>query len=234
VTYILLGSIVAVWLLVEFADGSGGVSALIRYGANFGPAILQGESWRLFTSIFLHRDLIHLALNAYALFIFGLEMEPIYGSDRYLIIYILSGLFGSLLSFAYRGPQVLSVGASGAIFGIIGMDLAFFLLHREALGRFGRARLQNTLLIIGLNLVFGFTVPGIDNMAHIGGLIAGFGLGYGLAPRYEIVDQFPFTPRLVDTVSLLNRWWVPILAIILLTGGTSLAITFWLSQLAAR
>jgi hypothetical protein len=66
------------------------------------------------------------------------------------------------------------------------MNLAFFLLHREAFGRFGRQQLMNTLFIIGINLVFGFTAPGIDNLAHLGGLAAGFGLGYGLAPRYQI------------------------------------------------
>jgi len=235
ITYILLGAIVVIWLLMEITGSSSSSSTLIRFGANYGPAILQGQTWRLFTSMFLHIGLAHLAFNAYALFIFGLEMEPLYSPDRYLVIYILSGLFGSLVSFAYRGPQVLSAGASGAIFGIIGMNLAFFLLHREALGRFGRAQLQSTLLVIGINLLFGFTVPGIDNMAHMGGLVAGFALGYGLAPRYMVVsDQYTFTPRLVDTVSLLNRWWVPALAIATLAGGISLTMTFWLSQLASR
>jgi rhomboid protease GluP len=177
--------------------------------------------------MFLHIGLAHLFFNAYALFIFGLEMERLYGPDRYTVTYILSGLFGSLVSFASRGPDVFSAGASGAIFGVIGMNLAFFLIHRDTFGQFGRQRVMNTLLIIGINLLFGFTVPGIDNLAHIGGLVAGFALGYGLAPRYKAVGEYTLTPKVIDTVSLLNRWWVPVLGVIFLAGGLPLAISFW-------
>lgn len=226
-TYVLLGLIVIIWLLMEQSGGSQNPQVLVRFGANFGPLILNGETWRLFTSMFLHIGLAHLFFNSYALFIFGLEMERLYGPDRYIIIYILSGLFGSLASFASRGPQVFSAGASGAIFGVIGMNLAYFLLHRETFGRFGRQRVMNTLFIIGINLVFGFTIPGIDNLAHLGGLVSGFVLGYGLAPRYKVVDEYTLNPRVIDTVSLVKRWWIPALAIILLAGGVTSAISAW-------
>ena len=212
---------------MELAGGSQNSRVLVRFGANFGPLILEGQTWRFFTSMFLHIGLAHLAFNAYALFIFGLEMERLYGPDRYITIYILAGLFGSLASFAWRGPEGLSAGASGAIFGVIGMNLAYFLLHRQTFGRFGRQRMMNTLFIIGINLVFGFTVPGIDNMAHLGGLVAGFAMGWALAPRYQPADQYTLTPRVIDTVSLLNRWWVPTLAIVILASGVSLAVSFW-------
>jgi len=232
VTYILLIAIGLMWAFTEFvAGGSTSNNVLITFGANYGPAILQGQTWRLFTSMFLHVGLTHLLFNAYALFIFGLEMERLYGPDRYTVIYILSGLFGSLASFAWRGPAVLSAGASGAIFGVIGMNLAFFLLHKETFGKFGQARLSNTVVIIGINLFFGFAVPGIDNMAHMGGLISGFALGYILAPRYEMAGEYTSATRVVDTVSLLNRWWAPALAVIVLAGGVSLAMTFWLGRL---
>lgn len=226
-TYVLLGLIVIIWVLMELAGGSQNSQVLVRFGANFGPLILDGETWRLFTSMFLHIGLAHLFFNSYALFIFGLEMERLYGPDRFLVIYILSGLFGSLASFASRGPAVFSAGASGAIFGIIGMNLAYFLLHRETFGQFGRQRMMNTLIIIGINLVFGFTVPGIDNLAHIGGLIAGFVLGYGLAPRYKLIDEYTSSPHVIDTTSLLSRWWVVALGIIILAGGVTSAISFW-------
>jgi membrane associated rhomboid family serine protease len=226
-TYILLAAIVIIWILMSLAGGSTNTQVLIRFGANYGPLILQGEVWRLFTSMFLHIGLTHLAFNAYALYVFGLEMERLYGPDRFIVIYILSGLFGSLASFASRGPNVLSAGASGAIFGIIGMNLAYFFLHRESFGQFGRQRVMNTLFIIGLNLFFGFTVPGIDNLAHAGGLIAGFALGYGLAPRYQVVDQYTSAPRVVDTISLLNRWWAPVLGVLILASGVPLAVSFW-------
>ncbi len=227
-TWLLLGAIVTTWLIMELSGGSENPVVLVTFGANYGPAILDGEIWRLFTSMFLHIGLAHLFFNAYALFIFGMEMERLYGPDRYIITYVLAGLFGSFASFASRGINVFSAGASGAIFGVIGMNLAYFMLHRETFGKFGRQRVLNTLFIIGLNLVFGFTVPGIDNLAHIGGLIAGFAIGYGLAPRYQVVDQYTLSPRVVDTVSLLNRWWVPALSIIILAGAVPLSISFWL------
>jgi rhomboid protease GluP len=228
-TYILLGIIVVVFIAMTLAGGSTNNQVLIRFGSNVGVLIMQGETWRLFTSMFIHIGLMHLLFNAYALFIFGLEMERLYGPDRYITIYILSGLFGSLASFAWRGPMTFSAGASGAIFGIIGMNLAFFLLHRETFGNFGRQRMMNTVVIIAINLVFGFTAPGIDNLAHMGGLVAGFLMGYGLAPRYQVSAQYTTNAHVVDTVSLLNRWWVPTLAIVLLAGGVSLAITYWSS-----
>ena len=226
-TYILLGIIVVVFIAMTLAGGSTSNQVLITFGANVGILIMQGETWRLFTSMFVHIGLMHLLFNAYALFIFGVEMERLYGPDRYITIYILSGLFGSLASFAWRGPMTFSAGASGAIFGIIGMNLAFFLLHRETFGNFGRQRMMNTVVIIAINLVFGFTAPGIDNFAHMGGLVAGFLMGYGLSPRYQVADQYTSNAHVVDTVSLLNRWWISALAIVLLAGGVSLAIAYW-------
>lgn len=230
-TYALLAAIIIVWIMMTLAGGSDNTQVLINFGANYGPGIINGEIWRLFTSMFLHIGGLHLLFNAYALFIFGLEMERLYGPDRYLVIYILSGLFGSLASFASKGPFVLSAGASGAIFGIIGMNLAFFLLHREDLGRASQVRIQGTLAIIGINLVFGFVVPGIDNMAHIGGLVAGYLLGYGLSPRYTVANQYTTNARVVDTTSLLTRWWVPALAVLLLAGGIPASTWFWLNYL---
>ena len=226
-SFVLIGAIVLIWILMELAGGSQDPRVLVKFGANFGPLILDGEIWRLFTSMFLHIGLAHLFFNSYALFIFGPEMERLYGPDRFIIIYVLAGLFGSLASFGSRGPEVFSAGASGAIFGVIGMNLVYFILHRKTFGRFGRQRMMNTLLIIGINLVFGFTIPGIDNLAHIGGLIAGAVIGYGLAPRYQLVDQYTLTPRVIDTVSLVNRWWVPALAIIVLAGGVPFVTALW-------
>ena len=220
VTYILLGAIVVIYIMMTLAGGSTNSAVLIRFGANYGPLILAGQTWRLFTSMFLHIGLAHLFFNGYALFIFGLEMERLYGPDRFLAIYVLA-------SFAVRGPDVFSAGASGAIFGVIGMNLAFFTLHRETFGQFGRQRMLNTLLIIGINLVFGFTIPGIDNYAHIGGLVAGLVLGYALAPRYQTVDEYTLSPRVIDTVSLLKRWWVLVLAVVLLAAGVYLSLAFW-------
>ena len=232
VTYVLLAVIVGVWLLMEAAGGSTQTSVLIQFGANSGRHILvEGETWRLFTSMFVHIGFAHLAFNAYALFVLGIEMERIYGPVRFTTIYLLSGLFGSLASFASRGPFVLSAGASGAIFGIIGMNLAYFYLHRQAFGQVGRQRIMSTLLIIVINLIFGFTVPGIDNVAHIGGLIAGAILGYVMAPRYQVAEAYSANQHLEDTNTLAKRWWIPILTLIVLVAGVQVTISYWLNQL---
>ncbi|MFQ5614246.1 MAG: rhomboid family intramembrane serine protease [Anaerolineae bacterium] len=218
-TYAVLVTIFLVWL----ADQLLGPRLLTILGAIDTRRIIAGEVWRLFTAMFLHADLAHLFFNGYALFIFGIEMEHIYGGPRFISIYTLSGLFGSLASFALR-DNVFAVGASGAIFGVIGMNLAFFLMYRDRFGEFGRRRLINTLVIIAINILFGLSVPRIDNLAHIGGLVAGFGLGYGLSPRYRLVDTYTAQPRLIDTVSLLKRIWVLGLASVLFVGGLIVAL----------
>ncbi len=223
----LLGAIVIIWLYLELvAGGSTNNITLVENGAIYGPLVVEGEVWRFFTAMFLHIGLAHLLFNGYALYILGFPMEHIYGNDRFAAIYLLSGLFGSLASFGFTGddPMRVSAGASGAIFGVIGMNLAFFGLHRDKFGNFGRAQVTNTLIIIGINLVFGFIAPGIDNLAHLGGLFAGAILGYALAPRYA-VDASGY--NLIDTVSLANRWWVPTTAVVLLWFGTQTAIDFW-------
>lgn len=228
-TYPLVVIIGLIWLAMEFMlGGSTNTRALVIYGANVGQLIMEGEIWRFFTSMFLHIGLAHLLFNGYALLIFGTEIEHLYGGPRFLTIYVLSGLFGSLTSFASHGPQVLSAGASGAIFGLIGTNLAFFWFHKDKLGSYGKQQLSNTLFIIGINLVFGFMVPAVDNMAHLGGLVAGVMIGLGLAPQYHIVhEDSDYDAHLEDTVSLANRWWVVAMAIVVLYGSTQLAINFY-------
>ncbi len=229
-TYPLLGAIGLIWLYLtaQFGNGDNYANALVYYGANYGPAILrQDEIWRFFTSMFLHGSLLHLGFNSYALYSFGIEIERIYGAGRFIVIYILTGLFGSLASFASHGDSTFSVGASGAIFGLIGMNLAFFWLHREKMGEFGREKVSSTISVIVINLILGATIPRIDNFAHIGGLISGTLLGLALAPRYRTVALDMFESELVDTVTWLNRSWVIILAVMMLAVGTWLALAFW-------
>jgi len=206
-----------------FQGGSTNNLVLILLGANYQPLVAQGEVWRFFTSMFLHIGFEHLLFNGYALFIFGSQMERFYGHSRFVTIYILAGLFGSLFSFAFREGG-LSAGASGAIFGIIGTQVAFFFKYRHLLGEFGRSNLMNALIITGINVVFGLTSPGIDNLAHLGGLIAGVLLGYGLTPRYQVVDRYTSYGRVIDTASFVSQLWLPVLAIIILVAGTAAAL----------
>jgi rhomboid protease GluP len=226
-TYILMGAIVLVWLAQELAGGSTEGEVLVKFGANYGPLILQGQVWRLFTSMFLHIGPQHLAFNFIGLIAFGFEMERLYGRTRFIVIYLLSGLFGSLASFALRGPMTYSAGASGAIFGIVGMQLAFFLFYRRRMGEFGRQQRNTALLLIGVSLLLGCSgLMPADNYAHLGGFLAGFTLGYPLVPRYR-VDYTGSRRHIIDQASLLKRWWAPALNLAILVGGTWLALSFW-------
>jgi rhomboid protease GluP len=218
VTWALLAIIVVVFLVETMLGGSTDVDVLIQMGAKYTPLIAAGEYWRLFTSMFLHVGVMHLAFNGYALFIIGIELERLVGPGRFLSIYLLSGLFGSLASYALSDS--LAAGASGAIFGIIGAQAAFFLVHRERLGSWGTRRLGSIALVLVINLVWGFSQPGrIDNLAHVGGLLAGVALGWALSPRYEL-DSVRM--KVVDR-NQLGRYWPALgLAVLLLLGGTAL------------
>lgn len=198
---------------------------LIVMGANFMPFIQMGEVWRFFTAMFVHVDLTHLLFNAFALFAFGAETERIFGRSRFIAIYVMAGLFGSLASFTFS-DALISAGASGAIFGIIGMQAAYFLKYRNTLGEFGRSRLSSVAIILVINIFFGLSQPNIDNWAHMGGLIAGFLLGMSMAPRYRAIDLYTTSARIVDEANVWLQWLALGLALVLLFGGTILALLF--------
>jgi rhomboid protease GluP len=221
-TYALLALLILVFLAMTGAGGSENIRVLILFGAKVNSLIAAGQVWRLLASMFLHIGLLHLFFNGYALYIFGIQVERLYGSSRFLAIYLLAGLYGSLLSFAF-GPE-LSAGASGAIFGLLGAMLAFFRRHRETFGTWGRRQLVNLLVVAGLNLGLSIAVPGIDILAHLGGLVSGAVLGWVLAPQYQPHVDENGDLYATDTVSLRSRWWAVALAVFLLAGGTALAM----------
>ncbi|MFN8457573.1 MAG: rhomboid family intramembrane serine protease [Anaerolineae bacterium] len=226
-TYVFLGAIALVFVAQEAAGGSTNGEVLIKFGANYGPGLLQGELWRLFTSMFLHIGAQHLVFNSIGLLAFGFEMERLYGRWRYLVIYLLAGLFGSLASFVMHGWYTYSAGASGAIFGLVGIQAAFFVFYRRRLGEFGRQNRNMAFVLIGISLVLGFSgIMPSDNWAHLGGFISGFILGYLLAPRYW-VDSAAASPRIVDKGSLAQRWWAPTLGVVTLVSGVWLALSYW-------
>lgn len=158
---------------------------MITWGANVAALTLTGDAWRLLTSMFLHVGLIHILLNMYMLFAFGPLVEGRFGSARFTLVYLLSGLFGSLLSAEYHGAQgniVVAAGASGALMGIAGAYLGHWVVSnarhesQEQLGMSGP--LAQT---IGINLVLGLINPAVDNACHVGGLIGGAVLGIAFA-----------------------------------------------------
>lgn len=198
---------------------------LIAFGAKVNLLIAAGQFWRLVTANFLHVSLLHLAFNSYALWQLGPEVERLYGPRRFLVIYLLTGVFGATASYAWGGA--LSAGASGAIFGLVGVLLAYFLRHRALFGRRGRAYLSNMLFIVIINLFIGFSSPGIDNWGHIGGLVAGFLLGYGLVPQYALSGDPRSGPaELIDVASRARVVGVTLLALFVVLGATA-TITFW-------
>ena len=150
-------------------------------GANYGPAIQAGQYWRLVTSMFLHGGLLHLALNGWALYQLGALFEMLVGSPRMLLVYFVTGIAGSLVSAWFS--RVPSVGASGAIFGLLGALIAFLARRRGALTPQGKAILMQLLFWAVVNVVFGFSDPQIDNSAHLGGCAAGLLLGFTLPER---------------------------------------------------
>lgn len=229
VSYILLALIVAIFGLELAAGVLNDPAILVQFGAMYGPSILlEGEVWRLLTAMFVHVDIMHILFNGFALYLLGPGIEQIYGRSRFLIIYLISGLFGSLASFGFRGFMVFAAGASGAIFGIAGLTLAFFVAHRKGLGAAGKAYRDRMLRLIGINLVFGLLIPGIDNLAHMGGLVAGFVLGYLLAPRYKPAVSPTGQSGVIDEASLRRRWYVVAGALLLLSICVFGAFSYWM------
>ncbi len=168
-TYLFIILHLVMFYLLETNGGSQNPETLMQYGAKYNPAILEGEWWRFFTPIVLHIGFLHLLLNTMALFYLGSAVERIYGNARFLLIYLFAGFAGSLASFVFTSS--LSAGASGAIFGCFGALLFVGITYPKL---FFRTMGANILVLIGINLAIGFTIPGIDNAGHIGGLIGGF------------------------------------------------------------
>ncbi|WP_337020508.1 rhomboid family intramembrane serine protease, partial [Oceanobacillus massiliensis] len=169
VTYLLIVINVLMYIFLELSGGSSSIDTLIELGAKYNPDIINGEWWRIISSMFLHIGFLHLAMNMLAIFYLGTAVERIYGGTRFLIIYFLAGIGGGLASFAFTTS--VSAGASGAIFGLFGALLFFGLIYKRI---FLQTIGQNILFILLINIVFGFLVAQIDMGAHLGGLLAGF------------------------------------------------------------
>lgn len=156
-----------------FSNALLGVSTAtaLELGANYGPLVKAGEVWRLISYMFLHGSIIHLLINMYSLFILGFQAETFIGRWKYLIVYLVSGICGGLISAVMGGVSVVSVGASGAIFGLAGSLVYFGYHYRTYLGS---ALKHQIIPVIMFNLILGFMISGIDNWCHIGGLFGGF------------------------------------------------------------
>ena len=185
VTYTLIAINILIFLLGIIFNMQ---DALINLFANYGPLVTENHQYyRLFTSMFMHANFLHIAFNMYALYLLGSQAEGFFGKTKFLTIYILSGLSGSLLSILLNQGAV-SVGASGAIFGILGALLYFGFNYRVYLGN---TLIKEILPIILINLAFGFAITGVDNYAHIGGLVGGLttAMATGFITRTDKQDR---------------------------------------------
>lgn len=205
--FILLGINLLIFMYYFSLPRLEQIEFLLEWG-KVNEFIVDGEYYRLFTSMFLHLDLTHMLLNGFALYIFGRDVEALFGTPRFAIIYFLGGLSGSLASFVFTDG--VSVGASGAIFAIFGAELVYLYHHRELHGKNGQRLFSRLILFMMLELAIGFigsTGIGnfrIDNAGHIGGLVGGVVLAWFIGPAYSIrrdpvvenqlrvVDENPF------------------------------------------
>ncbi len=219
-TYVLLVTNIAVFVAQYLTDRE----MWFYLGAKINEFIVAGEWWRLITPMFLHIGLLHIAVNSYSLFIFGPQVEAVFGYRRFLAVYLVSGAAGVVLSFALSPTP--SVGASGAIFGLVGAMLVYFFRHRRLFGELGRRRLVDIAMVAGINLLIGLS-PGIDNWGHIGGLLGGAILAWLIGPIYRVdVEPITLTARVQDSNRFAGRSWLAVFAVTLaLAAATSVIAT---------
>lgn len=183
-TWVLIAANVAIFLaMLRIGAGLGPSSNAVQlaWGANFGPATADGEWWRLGSAMFLHFGLLHLVMNMLALWDGGRLVERYFGPARFAVIYVAGGVAGNLLSLVAHGDQAVAGGASGAIFGTYGAMLVFLSCERRRLDPTEfRWMFWGGAGFAAVMLVLGFLIPGIDNAAHVGGLVAGGLTGFVL------------------------------------------------------
>jgi rhomboid protease GluP len=196
VTYAIIGMTVVVYLLqigsvlfFGYPTVFSNVDWLMLYGARINEFIRAGQVWRLLTPALLHGSIPHLFFNMYALFSFGTALEPFFGHGRFLTLYLLGAFAGNVLSFLFTNGY--SVGASTAVFALIGAEAVFLYRNRRLLaGRF-RSAIANVLFIIVINLFLVGSLPGIDNWGHVGGLLGGLMFTWFASPLWEIEGVSP-------------------------------------------
>jgi rhomboid protease GluP len=189
-----MGICVVMFILQLATESLLGVDLITLWGVKANQLIEQGQLWRLITPIFLHGSIIHIGFNMYALFYLGTSLEKSYGRLRFLLLFMLSGFAGNVMSFIFSPYP--SLGASTAIFGLLGAEGVLIYQNREIFGPNARRALSQLVMIAAINLVIGLS-PGIDNWGHIGGLIGGTMFAWfggpllqkqGLFPPYTLVD----------------------------------------------
>jgi rhomboid protease GluP len=220
VTFGLISACVLVYVLVALQGAAAGVPLnlglvqqpreVLSLGALIPALVAEGEAWRLVTSAFLHSGFVHLALNMLSLYFLGSFAEVTFGRSRFLALYLISGIAGGLAYLYFGSFSAPAVGASGAIFGLLGGVFGFAI--RRGTFSMRNPIISQLLLLTALNLFLGATIPGVSNTAHIGGLLGGLVFGYLMAPtvysQKKIVATTPILLAFGLEAVLLGVWYL--------------------------
>lgn len=194
ITYILMGVNIGIFTLAFLLNAQ---EIAVRWGGIYAPDIVDANQYyRLISAMFIHGGLAHLFFNMLSLYFIGRNVEQLYGGSSFLVIYLVGGLIGSAVSFAFGNFDRISVGSSGAVFAIFAARLAFFYRYRKRLSNYGREQVQSDIFLLLINLFVGFSSSNIDNWGHLGGLMGGATLSWVLMPIIMITHvQATPTPR---------------------------------------
>ena len=220
VTFGLISACVLVYVLVALQGAAVGVPLnlglvqqpreVLSLGALIPALVAEGEAWRLVTSAFLHSGFVHLALNMLSLYFLGSFAEVTFGRSRFLALYLISGIAGGLAYLYFGSFSAPAVGASGAIFGLLGGVFGFAI--RRGTFSMRNPIISQLLLLTAVNLFLGATIPGVSNTAHIGGLLGGLVFGYLMAPtvysQKKLVAATPILLAFGLEAVLLGLWYL--------------------------
>jgi rhomboid protease GluP len=201
VTYTILALTVLVFILQRVSVPlhgyvGHGLDLLEFWGARINEFIRAGQIWRFITPVLLHANVTHILFNMYALYSLGTGLERYFGHGRFLLLYLLGGFAGNVLSFLVMPDSSFSVGASTAVFGLIAAEGVFLFQNRRLLGRQAGRALSNVAFLVIVNLLIGLA-PGIDMFGHLGGLLGGLAFAWFAGPRWEVEGIQPAL-QLVD------------------------------------
>lgn len=226
VTYAIIGVTVVFYLLqlgsvavFGHPTSYGNIDWLEVFGARINEAIKAGQLWRLFTPALLHGSITHIFFNMYALLSFGTNLEQYFGRWRFLTLYVLGAFAGNVASFLFTDGY--SVGASTAVFGLVGAQGIFLYQNQKLLGRQGRKAIGNIIFVAAFNLIIIGSLPYIDNWGHIGGLVGGLMFTWFAGPIWAIEGIQPYL-QLADKRS--SREVITGAALVLIVFGV---LTMW-------
>lgn len=197
-TRILMTINILVFIIMTVSGGTRSTNNLIRFGAMAKPLVAGGQWWRVFTASFIHIGFFHIAMNMYFLYSLGPVFESLYGSGRFLLIYLVSGVMGNLMSYAFSSPYTVSAGASTSLYGLLGLALGMMQNYRDdhILRSFGASFLS----IIAINVIYSILSPSVGIWGHFGGFLAGFILS-GIIP--VLYKDLPMKTKILNLIFLI-------------------------------